>query len=181
MRVTFFQRDSSGAPATGIVHSVTVADESGGSVTPPTVVEIGASAAPGWYYFDLVTTGRVVVTTDAGSVVTGHDRYLPHLVDPDAVQTKADVTGAVWDETAASHTTAGTFGESQALQIGTVLYWRLLSTIYSGTPSRPTSMVVAAYASKADADADTSRLYTMQVQQTFDAQGNLVTSSKTRI
>lgn len=212
MRVTFFQRDSAGAPATGITHAVTAANESGGVFTPPTVVEISAVNAPGWYYFDLSPTSRVVVTTDAGSGIIGHNRYHAYLVDPDAADTKtavaeavwdepvsghitpgtfgatvdaapaaADIADAVWDELLAGHTTAGTFGEALTFQFNTTLFWRLLSTTYSGSPARPTSLIVAAYATKADADADINRLYTQTVTQTFDATGQLVTSSKTRI
>lgn len=213
MRVTFLQRDGAGAPVTGVTHTATAATEAGLVVTPPTVVEISAANAPGWYYFDLSPTGRVVVTTDAGSGVTDdNNRYLSHLVDPDAADTKAavteavwdepvsghttpgtfgeavdaapaaaDIADAVWDELLAGHTTAGTFGEALTFQLNTTLFWRLLSTTYSGSPARPTSLIVAAYATKADADADINRLYTQTVTQTFDATGQLVTSSKTRI
>ena len=213
MRVTFFQRGSGGGPATGVTHSVTAADESGGAVTPPSVTEINASTAPGWYYFDLSSTGRVVVTTDAGGGISSSDRYQAFVVDPDSASTKtavreavwdaaasahtapgsfgetvskieidtAAVPGAVWDEARAGHVAAGTFGEGLGFQVDSTLYWRLLSTTYSGSPARPTSLIIAAYPTKADADADTNRLYTQTVDQTFDATGQLVTSKKTRI
>lgn len=181
MRVTFFQRTTGGAPATGITHTVTAASESGLSVTPPTVVEIGASSAPGWYYFDISPTARTVITTDAGSGVHGDLRYQAFLVDPDAADTKTAVSEAVWDEARSGHVTAGTFGEGFGLQVDSTLFWRLLSTTYTGSPARPTSLIIAAYPTKADADADTNRLYTQTVEQTFDATGQLVTSKKTRI
>lgn len=246
-RTHFFQRGSTGAPATGITHTVTTRydnDTPGPSVT---VQEVGTTA-PGCYYFDASPTGNLFVMLDAGAGVTVDEyRYHTFLVGPDANQvtpgniadavwdealsghlgagsagkalddtptaseaadavwdeqmsghtltgsagkaltdgavsgpTAAAIADAVWDEAMSGHETTGTFGRMAALmQAMAGLNRRVISTTYSGTPSRPTSQTVALYRNPTDANADTNRLATITVARSFDALGRPTTSKRT--
>lgn len=113
-RTTFFQRDSTGAPATGISHSATSRydnDTAGPSVT---VTEVSASNAPGFYYFDVSPTGSLLVLLDAGSGVTDDAfRYQAFNIQQDStLVTLGNVADAVWDEALAGHSTAGSAGKA---------------------------------------------------------------------
>lgn len=158
--------------------TVTLYDDAQNVIAPSpfALAEIGAtgryvaSAAglPAGIYVSAVTVNGSVVSRGGVFRWDGTQE-----VDPTAA--------AVWDEPLSAHITAGTFGEALGFQLETTLFWRLLTTTYSGTPSRPTYMLAAAYPSKADADADINRRYTVQIDQTFNASGDLLTSKRTRI
>jgi len=101
---TVFFSDS-GAGKTGLTPTVTWRHIDGSTAgTAPTVSEIDASNAPGWYSFDADPTERTVITVDAGTTLVGDSRIRSFEVSPrDMQDTKARHEVQAWDRIRATY------------------------------------------------------------------------------
>jgi len=114
------QYTNAGVPQTGLSPTVTwrYEDGSGSPGAAPTVNELDAVNAPGWYYFDASPTKKIVVTVDGTATVPNAERYVGMVISQDDYATTearlavldTAIADHVWDEARAGHVGAGTFG-----------------------------------------------------------------------
>jgi len=79
--VTF---EDSGVPTTALTPTAIWLNGDGTSAgAAPTVTELDAGDAPGWYYFDAAPAVRIVVTVDGGGTLPAADRYAHMVISPD--------------------------------------------------------------------------------------------------
>lgn len=73
-----------GVPETGLSPTISVwRYEDGSSAgTPPTVTEISAGNAPGWYAFEAAPERRILVTIDGTDTLPDADRYVHLVISP---------------------------------------------------------------------------------------------------
>lgn len=183
---------SGGVAQTGLTPSIVnwllVTGASAGSV--PTVSELSAGSAPGWYYFDVTPTGRSIALVDGGASLSASERYVPMVVDPNdyavtesrlgALDTpftalKNALADAVWEESETDHVAAGSFGLAVQVMAGlTQRNFRIASPVYNGD-GQMESATMKVYANATDAAADSSPLATFTLTATYDGSGNMLT------
>lgn len=144
----------------------------------PTVSELDAVNAPGWYYFDTVPTKEIVATIDAdpaGAVgLPSVERYVGTVVGPYDYA----VPGAAWDALETAHTTAGSFGELMKVIAGLGFrHYKQYSHVFNGN-GQLTSAVIRVYATKALLTADTP-LITLNWSTTYSGTQPNVSSCTT--
>lgn len=92
---------NAGVPETGLSPTISVWRFGDGTSagTPPTVTEMSAANAPGWYYFDATPEQPVLVTVDGTATLADADRYVARVISPDDYpQTNRRVVYSSWDE-----------------------------------------------------------------------------------
>jgi hypothetical protein len=134
-------KDGSGDPAPGI--------------PVPTVNELDAVNAPGWYYFETTPDKEIVMTIDCdpggGTGLPDAERYVGTIVSP----YDFEVAGDAWDALETDHTTASSFGELMKVIAGLAFrYYRQYDHVYNAN-GQLTSCTVRVYGTQAEFNADT--------------------------
>ena len=102
---------SDGVSKTGLTVTAQAHYADDTTLADPTVTELDAVNAPGWYTFTATFTGHVLVTWDAGIDLLAFEREQPRQYGPHVPARDEGIAPAVWNAARADHVVASSFGE----------------------------------------------------------------------
>lgn len=183
---TVIARDDNGEPATGLTPTFMTwryLDNTDPAGDAPSIIEVSAANAPGFYKFTFAPTKTLCYTVDLGDTITDNDRrYIDGIVTPDddattesrmaSIATATAGTEALLSEIAASIDVlleGNTLLQSIAGKRNQVV--RNISYTTINGESKPTSMQIRAFANAEDASLDQNAVLTLTVTTTYNNLG----------